>query len=584
MEKRLLSDTPNFKVLRVLANTVGKVNGGGYFHRNEKPKGDWILTKVAARDTHLWDTQDLGPTPEDADKQIEEEVRNEKPLPHFVGYSPFTLKPAFVVSYDQSEDQDDGERGPLTFSGCQLECGSGLQVANTEIIPHLSVLVGKSIVPITSLVIGKDWEYAFFNLQLNSDEAKDLYIRSCSSIHNRDSPSVLAGIQPPTTALVPNHLYPDSRKGLLPIWPKEVKDRLLDPVLPSAAGFLCNDEKPRGFIYKAPCMSNLVFPRELYKMLANFTSRYLFDKFNATAMLFATQLWVDIDRDDTKMREDFTSLEVPSISLSVFLIYFEHWLKIHEYFHCLKYAHPFRVIHQMYTADKSLNDDVFVINEDSINSDEVHSCLSKIKTRCEAISAKERAELYPFMINGTEMVHPRDVPQIPRLTPTQQALIGMPDLRVLGLPSYHQKQRVREIAMPTAIADLNFLHNRQELSNALFLGLRDTSSYDPTSQFGDSLKSGTIWAHEIQDFTLACGLPADAHIRQGKLVDWTRQLNRRMEWLRELGVMNRVRLQTGPDGLPGYHGMPLEDKAHLLQDEDMKDVVRRALENPVNRI
>lgn len=48
--------------------------------------------------------------------------------------------------------------------------------------------------------------------------------------------------------------------------------------------------------------------------------------------------------------------------------------------------------------------------------------------------------------------------------------------------------------------------------------------------------------------------------------------------------MGRVRLHAGPDGLPGYHSMPLEDKAHILTDGEMKDMVRRALEDPANRL
>lgn len=83
--------------------------------------------------------------------------------------------------------------------------------------------------------------------------------------------------------------------------------------------------------------------------------------------------------------------------------------------------------------------------------------------------------------------------------------------------------------MPSAISHLNFLHNQQEVTKSWPQGFFDAAANGPTSQLGDSLKSGTIWTHEFQDFTLPCGFLAERYIKKGEAATWNRQVNRRME-------------------------------------------------------
>ena len=55
------------------------------------------------------------------------------------------------------------------------------------------------------------------------------------------------------------------------------------------------------------------------------------------------------------------------------------------------------------------------------------------------------------------MTHPQGLHQHPRLSKAEQAMMGMPDRRILGLPSYcQQRGPAMIIGMPTPIAELSF--------------------------------------------------------------------------------------------------------------------------------
>ncbi|KAF4983442.1 hypothetical protein FZEAL_1171 [Fusarium zealandicum] len=56
----------------------------------------------------------------------------------------------------------------------------------------------------------------------------------------------------------------------------------------------------------------------------------------------------------------------------------------------------------------------------------------------------------------------------------------------------------------------------------------------------------------------------------------------RFGWIRYLGLLGKVRLHDGPDELPIFHGMPPEDQTVQFLPEALKEIQRRALENPRN--
>ncbi|KAF4971991.1 hypothetical protein FSARC_1321 [Fusarium sarcochroum] len=50
--------------------------------------------------------------------------------------------------------------------------------------------------------------------------------------------------------------------------------------------------------------------------------------------------------------------------------------------------------------------------------------------------------------------------------------------------------------------------------------------------------------------------------------EWCQKMDTRLKWLKHLGVMGKIDLHRGPDGLPCYDGMPLEHDTFLAPSTD----------------
>ncbi|KAF4969164.1 hypothetical protein FSARC_3540 [Fusarium sarcochroum] len=588
----------------VLAETIGNVNGTGYFDAAQNPIGPWVVTEVLSRGTHLWNPQHFDPEGPFGTKMLAQNLVNglntAASFCLLVGYSPYTLEPVFAWppkanASNRSHDDD-------TLSVVQLRQSPGEVIIGSSTILHYALSIPGNFRTFKKLHVTKRWLTAFTGGDLSVDQAKALTVGSCYSLYNGDAPVVVARINPATSSEVPNHIRPNMDDLQHPGQGPGPENRRLSEVLPRVEQYLLDKQQIKCFVYKAPYMSNLLYPPELYEELTKFAKAHPTDKFNAAAMLFAAQLWVDITGHPTGMMEQFASKanrEIPPVSLPVFLVYFEHWLKIHEYLQCLQFIHPFRLIREMFMKDLSVSSELFWIKESVINPEHIRDLVLKAKSKHSEIPVGERVSLFPFMLSGTTMAHPQDMQQLPRLSPTRQAMYGIPDLRVLGLPSFHrQENNKRIIAMPKAIAQLSFHGIETLLYQPIPDGLLGIAQQGPTSQFGSSTKSGTIWTHEFQvdlDPTtleerqwrmapeLIPGLPAETFIKPEMLASWFRVSDRRLAWLNQLGVLGQVQLRTGPDGLPGYNGMPLENEAHLIPPAAMASVLQRALQDPSNR-
>ncbi|KAM0542446.1 hypothetical protein ACHAPJ_012810 [Fusarium lateritium] len=51
--------------------------------------------------------------------------------------------------------------------------------------------------------------------------------------------------------------------------------------------------------------------------------------------------------------------------------------------------------------------------------------------------------------------------------------------------------------------------------------------------------------------------------------EWCQKMEKRIKWLKYLGVMDKIDLHRGPDGLPRYDGMPLEHDTFLAPPADI---------------
>ncbi|KAI1061295.1 hypothetical protein LB506_011652 [Fusarium annulatum] len=570
----------------VVAETVGKLKGGGYFDSNQNSKGEWVIAKVFNRGTLLWDKDIICPG-EHVEQSMhvhycEESYDYGAPRRLLVGYSAYTLEPVLasidLETFYISEDMNDNH-----LTGLKFEATTEGFLKGEEVILHHSLTVPGNIRALKLLLLGKDWRKAFHGGDLTVEAAKDLAFESARSLYHEQAPVTLARIQPATTAQVPNHEKPNLKRTVIHDQPYGPENLQLHEVLPGTGSIWFNG--PQGFVYKAPYISNTRYPKRLYHDLAIFAKSHSSDKFNATAMLFAVQLWCDIKGHPNKMLEKCVEEPLPSVSLAVFIVYFEHWLKIHEHLQCLSFIHPFRLIHLLYWNDilqPFNNEEAFSIKENAIDPWRVRQYVQDARAMDPKISVTERVDLYPFMISGSKMVCPQDIPNKFRLSETRQAMVGMPDLRVLGSPSYQTKDsETIAIIMPEPIARITFV---QEISDEETLtSLFEATGAGPTLQFGDSLKSGTIWTHDFQVYTTPSDLPIEAYFKRNMIDAWSRLLDRRMAWLETLGVLGKVRVRAGEDGLPGYHGMPLENDGCYLDEAYSGRMVQRALEDPRNR-
>ncbi|CCT63189.1 uncharacterized protein FFUJ_00189 [Fusarium fujikuroi IMI 58289] len=468
----------------VIAETVGKLKGGGYFDSNQKPMGQWTYAKVLNRGTLLWDREISYPgDPAERSMHVhysEESFDYGAPRPLLVGYSAHTLEPVLAsinpeVFYIQ-EDMDGEHLGGLT-----LETISEGILADTKVILHHSITVPGNLRALKLLLLEKDWIRALHGGDLSVEGAKDLARQSAQSLYNGRTPFTLTRIKPATNKQIPPNKKPNIQRSVIPDEPYGPENRQLYEVLPRAHLW---HNGPQDFVYKAPYISNMRYPARLYHELAHSG-----DKFNATAMLFAVQLWVDTSKNTPTRYSNTNDILVPCNRNSV-----------------------------------------YNVKEDAIDSARVRWYVLDAEARDPEISVAERVGLYPFMMSGSKMVYPQDIPHKFRLSETQQAMVGMPDLRALGSPSYPtEDSETIEIAMPEPIARIAFLQETsgEHTSNDFF----DATGAGPTSQFGNSLRSGTIWSHEFHKYTHEPGRPIGKFITRDLTDIWTQLSDRRLRWL-----------------------------------------------------
>ncbi|KAH6970884.1 hypothetical protein BKA56DRAFT_735697 [Ilyonectria sp. MPI-CAGE-AT-0026] len=345
------------------------------------------------------------------------------------------------------------------------------------------------------------------------------------------------------------------------------------------------------------------YPAELYEKLAHFAREHHRDKFNATAMLFAVQLWVDIVEHPDRMVEPFSvrnpeAPELPHVSLAVFLVYFETWLKFHEHLRCIQYIHPFRVMNTMYLRDIAVDTRAFEVGQYTLDEEAIRSLVLQGVSRRAGFPVITRVGYFPYLMNGTSMAAPQDL-LYPPFSPTEQALIGMPSISILGLPSLHRQEgQKRLIAMPASIARLSFHGLTTPVMERSPANFQHVDVVGMTSQFGQLSTSGTIWAHDFMpdgdvttireriwatDSAMNPSLPLSYFLNRNMEGPWMRRQRRRREWLIHLGATDIRELTVGVDGMLGFRGMPLEDEAHHIPPSALPNIMALASMDPCNR-
>ncbi|KAK7421623.1 hypothetical protein QQX98_002090 [Neonectria punicea] len=537
----------------VLSQTVGRIHGPGFFGSNGLPVGNWILTEVLARGTHLWDRTVFDAQGPLATKMqavdFEPGTNNDDgTFCLFAGYSPYVLGFVFAFPPERNVNLDE-VRYDDSVTTLQLRKSPSEAIVGVNTILHHALTIPKNFAAFKKLLITKDWQVTFAGGDIDSERAQDLAVQSWCSLQQGHAPVVIARVQPRLASTIPNNGMPSLITREDPNMAWAPTNRVWGEVLPKAQRNMFGRQGSRaGFAHKVPYMSNLTYPPELYRKLTEFAREYPYDKFNAKAMLFAVQLWVDITSHPKRMTEDFAKNQndVPEVYLAVFLVYYEAWLKTHEYLQCIQYVHPFRAMRKMHLQDLAASGgggEVFCVK---------HTVLKEA------------------------------------------------DIRVLALPSfYSQAARAykRLIAIPAPIARLSFHGIEIDVQPEALTQCCNLAGQGPTSQLGTQRTFGNVWTHEFQadvDLTtlyqrefalmpfLNPNLPPSYFINSSLLTVWFQKLSRRLAWLNKLGAQGKMELTAGPDGLPIFEGMPLEGAEHLLPPNSTANAIVMALRDPRN--
>ncbi|CAM1509997.1 Fc.00g003320.m01.CDS01 [Cosmosporella sp. VM-42] len=330
----------------------------------------------------------------------------------------------------------------------------------------------------------------------------------------------------------------------------------------------------QGFIYNIPYITNIAYPEELLDMLKEFARDHPPDKILPAVMLHALQLWVDIIESPEHTLKPIYATNTISVPVA------------HEFLRCLEYSHPFRIISHMYTQDILANAHGFVINDAIINQDRVMELTRPGRPIVPEHTVESCRPHFPFFANGTTMTAPRDMGLMVYPSLAEQALIGMPGLRVLGLPSWHRQESwTRRLAMPKVLADIGFHGLETVLLDRNIEGFWEPSSPGIVSLVGRQRCYGPIWAHHFHP-----GENNNAAIRlRGRELAMSQapldhlvhfldpvparliinNLRRQLDCYEQLGVMGGT-LQISARGALYIEGAPEPDEAFLLAPIDAR--------------
>lgn len=202
-----------------LSQTIGTLHGTGYFDVSvpggqagqadeRRPIGNWIITEVVTRGTNIWPRASFaldGPLSNDM-WAVNGNVTNLKRL--LVGYSPYTLHPVFA-NPPKANTVTDGTTLDDSLRTLRYRSILGEKIVGANAILHHSLAIPGNIVACKKILIRQDWEGAFRDGDIDVNAAKDLAAKSCTALHEGDSPVVLARIAPRLVSRMSNSRRPN---------------------------------------------------------------------------------------------------------------------------------------------------------------------------------------------------------------------------------------------------------------------------------------------------------------------------------------------------------------------------------------
>lgn len=210
----------------------------------------------------------------------------------------------------------------------------------------------------------------------------------------------------------------------------------------SRDGSIPKDYQHLHYMLRWPSMAVLKFPPNMVVEVTNFLGKYISDIIPLNTALAAIVIFFDEEKRGWEKECFVTSLsatlQVPRVSLSVFVLYFHHMLRFVENNHLTAFIHPARFAETKYQEDKNRFYGSFNIEKDVLDERTMRQWYTEIQSRCRDISVKKRYTLIPSSMPGSAMVFPSGYSpwEVERPSKRLFALCLLDDVRTFGLPSY----------------------------------------------------------------------------------------------------------------------------------------------------
>lgn len=223
----------------------------------------------------------------------------------------------------------------------------------------------------------------------------------------------------------------------------EHRPNLRRPIHVSRDGSISEDYQHLHYMLRWPPMAVLMFPPDMVVEVTNFLDKYISDIVPLNIALAAIVIFFDEEKGGWENECFVTSLsgtlQVPRVSLSVFVLYFHHMLRFVENNHLTAFIHPARFAETNYEEDKNKFHGSFNIEKDVLDERTMRQWYTEIQSRRHDVSVEKRYTLIPSSMPGSAMVFPSSYTpwEVERPSKRLFALCLLDDIRTFGLPSYN---------------------------------------------------------------------------------------------------------------------------------------------------
>ncbi|KAJ3526191.1 hypothetical protein NM208_g11309 [Fusarium decemcellulare] len=223
-----------------------------------------------------------------------------------------------------------------------------------------------------------------------------------------------------------------------------------------------SDDKDQHFTLLLPPLGVLVISPEILDALKSFLWSYPMDPMSINLALQALFVYADIQKSSDLMAEgcafdgnNMLKYPVPEVALSIFIIYWPHYIRFHEVHKLTRYMHPLRFISMQYELDTHFGGPFFSIKKNALDVTKLLRLARDATSASNAIPDSLRVPVLPHSMPGTKLIWPAGSGSAERDTNRLTALCLINDIRLCGLPCYHRRTRASQaVAVPTAMAKL----------------------------------------------------------------------------------------------------------------------------------